>query len=523
MKVCRVEEMRRLDKTASKVFGIKEELLMENAGEASYFAILKELKKLKKRFVICCGGGNNGGDGFVVARKLFSNNADVKVFILGDPEKYSGAAKMNLDIIKKLSIPIKKVESEKEIKHELFHADVIVDAIFGTGLSREVGGIYKQIINLINESREKGKQVVSLDIPSGVSGDTAQVMGTAVRADFTITFGLPKLGNILYPGYELGGRLYITHISFPPHLYEDKEILCQINDPVFIPKREKTGHKGSFGDVLFIAGAKSYFGAPFLSAHSFFKAGGGYSRLAAPESMVPFLASIGPEIVFVPQKETAQGSISLVNIQSLLQLAEKVDMLVVGPGLSLNEETQRLVLEIVEKVDKPILIDGDGITSVSKNKDILKKRKAETVLTPHPGEMQRIIGISIAEINKNKIDVLQMACSELNSFIVLKGAHSLIGFPDKKVYINMTGNPGMATAGSGDVLTGTISAMFGIGLPIPEAVRTGVFLHGLSGDIAAKQKGEDGITAVDISEFLPDAIKMLRESPEELPSYYEII
>ncbi len=523
MKVCRVEEMRRLDKTASEVFGIKEELLMENAGEASYFAILKELKKIKKRFVICCGGGNNGGDGFVVARKLFSNNADVRVFILGDPEKYSGAAKMNLDIIKRLSIPIKKVESEKEVKHELSHADVIIDAIFGTGLSREVGGIYKQIINLINESREKGKQVVSLDIPSGVSGDTAQVMGTAVRADFTITFGLPKLGNILYPGYELQGRLYITHISFPPHLYEDKEILCQINDPVSIPKREKTGHKGSFGDVLFIAGAKSYFGAPFLSAHSFLKAGGGYSRLAAPESIVPFIASLGPEIVFVPQKETAQGSISIANIQSLLQLAEKVDMLVIGSGLSLNEETQRLVLEIVEKVDKPILIDGDGITAVSKNKDILKKRKAETVLTPHPGEMQRITGISIAEINKNKIDVLQMACSELNSIIVLKGAHSLIGFPDKKVYINMTGNPGMATAGSGDVLTGTISAMFGIGLPIPEAVRTGVFLHGLSGDIAAKQKGEDGITAVDISEFLPDAIKMLRESPEELPSYYEII
>ncbi len=523
MKVCRVEEMRKLDKTASERFGIKEELLMENAGEASYFAILKELKDTKKRFVICCGGGNNGGDGFVVARKLFSNNAKVKVFILGDPDKYAGAARMNLNIIKKLSIPIKRVESEKEIKHELFHSDVVVDAIFGTGLSREVGGIYKQVIDLINESREKGKQVVSLDIPSGVSGDTAQIMGTAVRADFTITFGLPKLGNVLYPGYEHGGKLYITHISFPPSLYSSEELLCQINEPISLPKRERTGHKGSFGDVLFIAGAKSYFGAPFLSAHSFLKAGGGYSRLAAPESIVPFIASLGPEIVFVPQKETEQGSISFANLQSLLQLAEKVDMLVIGPGLSLNEETQRVVLEIVEKVEKPILIDGDGITAISKDKNILKKRKAETIITPHPGEMQRITGVSIPEINKNKIDILQNTCSELNSIIVLKGAHSLIGFPDKKVYINMTGNPGMATAGSGDVLTGTISAMFGIGFSIPEAVRMGVFLHGLAGDIAAKQKGEDGITAVDISEFLPDAIKMLRESTEKLPSYYEII
>ncbi len=523
MKVCRVEEMRKLDKTASERFGIKEELLMENAGEASYFAILKELKEVRKRFVICCGGGNNGGDGFVVARKLFSNNADVKVFILGDPEKYTGAAKMNLDIIKKLYVPIKEVESEKDIKHELFHSDVVVDAIFGTGLSREVGGIYKKVIELINESKQKGKQVVSLDIPSGVSGDTGQVMGTAVRADFTITFGLPKLGNVLYPGYELVGKLYVTHISFPPSLYNSKELLCEINEPVPLPKREKTGHKGSFGDVLFIAGAKSYFGAPFLSAHSFLKAGGGYSRLAAPESIVPFVASLGPEIVFVPQKETEQGSISFKNVQALLQLSEKVDMVVIGPGLSLNEETQKLVLELVEKLDKPTLIDGDGITAISQNKAILKNRKAETVLTPHPGEMQRITGISISEINKNKIDILQSTCSELNSIIVLKGAHSLVGLPNKKVYINMTGNPGMATAGSGDVLTGTISAMFGMGLSISDAVRMGVLVHGLAGDIAAEQKGEDGITAVDISEYLPNAMKRLREASKESLSYYELI
>ena len=521
MKVCRVDEMRRLDKKASEVFGIKEELLMENAGEASYFVILKELKDIKKRFVVCCGIGNNGGDGFVVARKLYSNGSDVRILILGDPEKYRGSAKMNLDIVKRISIPIKRVESAEDIRNDLFHADAVVDAIFGTGLSREVGGTYRDVIGLINEAKEKGKKVISLDIPSGISGDTAQVMGISVKADVTITFGLPKLGNILYPGYENCGKLYITHISFPPKLYNDKDILCEINEPLDIPERKKTGHKGTFGDVLFIAGAGGYFGAPFLSAHSFLKAGGGYSRLAAPASIIPFIATLGPEIVFLPQEETEERTISLRNKERLLQMSEKVDMVVIGPGLSLNEETQRLVLELVDKIEKPVLIDGDGITAISKDLDIIKRRKADTILTPHLGEMQRITGISIPEIDKNKVDILQETCSKLGAIIVLKGAHSLIGLPDRRVYINMTGNPGMATAGSGDVLTGSIAAMFGLGFPIPDAVRMGVLLHGLSGDVASKEKGEDGITAKDISEYLPYTMKLLRE--KKIPTYYHVI
>jgi len=521
MKVCHVAEMRRLDKTASEVFGIKEELLMENAGEASYFAILKELKDIKKRFVICCGIGNNGGDGFVVARKLHSNGADVKVFVLGDPEKFKGSASMNLEIIKRLPIEIKKVESIDELDQALSWCDVIVDAIFGTGLSRDVEGIYRDVIELINKSK---KFVVSLDIPSGVAGDTGKVMGVAVRANLTITFGLPKIGNILYPGYELCGTLYITHISFPPELYQDKDIKCEINEPIPIPERSKTGHKGSFGDVLFIAGAKNYFGAPYLAARSFLKAGGGYSRLAAPQSITPFIATIGPEIVFLPQKETKEGSISLESKEELLRLSEIVDMVVIGPGLSLNEETQKLVMELVEKIDKPLLIDGDGLTAISKDVSIIKKRKAATILTPHPGEMSRITGISIPDIDRDKINVLQNTCKELNAIVVLKGAHSLIGLPDQRVFINMTGNPGMATAGSGDVLTGTIAAMFGQGLSIEDSVRMGVFIHGLSGDIAAKEKGEDGITAQDILEFLPKTIKLYREKAlDDMIQYYQII
>jgi NAD(P)H-hydrate epimerase len=412
-----------------------------------------------------------------------------------------------------MPIEISKVSSIESIKSAVLHSDAIVDAIFGTGLDREVGGIYKDVIQLINESK---KAVFSVDIPSGINGDSGEVMGIAVKADYTITFGLPKIGNMLYPGYDHCGKLYVAHISFPPSLYNTDSIKVAINNPIELPKREKNAHKGDFGEVLFIAGASGYFGAPYFSALSFLKAGGGYSRLATPISVSPFLATRGSEIVFVPQKETPSGSIALENKGELLELSDRVDMVVMGPGLSLNEETQELVRELAQEINKPLLIDGDGITAISTNMEVIKRRKSETILTPHLGEMSRITKMEISEINRNKIEVLQRTAKELNAMIVLKGAHSLIGYPDGKGYINLSGNPGMATAGSGDVLTGTIAAMFGLGLPLGDAVRMGVFIHGFAGDLAAADKGEDGITAQDILDYLPVAMKHHRENFAEI-------
>jgi NAD(P)H-hydrate epimerase len=231
--------------------------------------------------------------------------------------------------------------------------------------------------------------------------------------------------------------------------------------------------------------------------------------------VTPFIANKGSEIVFIPQKETDSGSISLENRDALFELSEKMDMVVMGPGLSLNEETQQLTRELTRKIEKPLLIDGDGLTAVSKELDALKQRKAPTLLTPHMGEMSRITKMSVGDLDKNKIDILQRTTKALNSIIVLKGAHSLIGYPDERVYINMSGNPGMASAGSGDVLTGTIAAMFGLGLSIEDAVRKGVFIHGFSGDLAATELGEDGITAQDILDYLPLAMKMDREGLDQ--------
>lgn len=519
MKVSTVEEMRALDRASVENYGYTGELLMENAGTATYHVILENFGVKGKRFVIFCGTGNNGGDGLVVARKLQSSGGQVRVHILGDEERYKGAARKNYEIARKLPLEMRNIRDAglEATKGDIEWADAVVDAIFGTGLSGEVEGTYRELVELINGS---GKVVFSVDIPSGINGDTGKVMGVAVEADYTVTFGLPKLGNLLYPGYEHCGRLYVSHISFPPSLYEG--VRLETNDPLELPRRRRDGHKGDFGEALFIAGAASYFGAPYFSALSFLKAGGGYSRLAAPRSIVPFIANKGSEIVFVPQEETPAGSISLANLEALVELADGMDIVVMGPGLSLDEETQRLVRELARRIERPLLIDGDGITAISKDLEVIKDRKAETILTPHLGEMARITGLSVQEIDEGKVGVLRRATADLGAMIVLKGAHSLVGYPDGRVFINMTGNPGMATAGSGDVLTGAIAAMFGLGLEIDDAVRMGAFVHGLSGDIAAEERGEDGVTAQDILDYLPKAVRSCRERPEELGKTYRI-
>ena len=508
MKISHVNEMRDMDLRAIEEYGIAQEILMENAGQAAYFTILKEFGIKNKTFITFCGVGHNGGDGLVVTRKIYSNGGKVTVFILGDRSKFQGAAKQNFNIVNKLQIKIIDLLDVSSALETINRSDAVIDAIFGTGLDREVKGLYRDVINMINVSQ---KTVFSIDIPSGIHGDTGQVMGTAVKAHYTTTFGLPKIGNLLYPGFEQGGKLYVTHISFPPVMQDSNHLKIATNDPEPILARSKDTHKGNYGKVLFIAGSSNYLGAPYFAAQSALKAGGGLSYLATPANLVASIGNRGSEIVFVPQKSTVSGSISLKNKRELLQFSENVDMVVIGPGLSINKETQILVKELSTEINKPLLIDGDGITAVANDWECIKKREAPTILTPHLGEMSRIAKQKIDNILKNKIGVLQSTAQALNATIVLKGAHSLIGYPDKRVFINLSGNPGMATAGSGDVLTGTIAAMYGLGFSINNSVRMGVFLHGFAGDLAAKNKGEDGLISSDIMDQLPASMKAYRE------------
>ena len=510
MKISTVEQMRALDREAITKYGIPDSLLMENAGHAVYFVILNRFKHLEgRRFTIFCGPGNNGGDGLVVARKLNSNGVAVTVFLLGEAEKFKGTAKENLEIARNLSIPLKHLSSIADVPDVLAGSDAVVDAMLGTGLSRPVGGLYREAVVAINHA---GKPVFSVDIPSGINGDTGQVMGEAVRADYTVTFGLPKQGNLLFPGFGFCGSLFVTHISFPPKLVEKEEIRLETGVPAELSSRVSDSHKGDYGKVLFIAGSQNYLGAPRFSALSFLKAGGGLAYLATPKSLAPFLGSAAPELVLFPLWETETGSISDKNLEGLLSLSERMNMVVIGPGLSLDEQTQTLVRDLVERLPVPVLLDGDGITAVAGFHEGIVGRHAPTILTPHLGEMSRLTGKNLEEIRENRMGILRDTAAALKAEIVLKGAHSLVGSDDGKIWLNLSGNPGMATAGSGDVLTGCIGAMVGRGMPLKDAAKTGVFLHGLSGDLAAAEKGEDGVTAGDLMAMLPLAVKTFRES-----------
>lgn len=494
-------------------FEIPQDILMENAGSAVFSAISRELKVDNSKFVIFCGGGNNGGDGLVVARKLTSNGAEVIVFLLSGKEKLEGAARENFEIISKMPVEIERVESVGGVEDTITNSDVIVDAILGTGITRNVEGLYKRLIQLINES---GKKVVSVDIPSGINGDTGGSMGVAVNADITVTFGLPKIGNLLYPGYELGGKLYVSHISFPPTHYNSDSIKAEIFNPLELPQRDKNTHKSDYGKCLFVSGAPSYLGAPYFSSLSFLKAGGGLSYLATPKSVSSFIASRGSEIVISPQSETESGSIAIENKEELLESSKNADIVIMGPGLSLNDETQELVRQLASEINVPLLIDGDGITAISKDLDVVRERDVETILTPHPGEMSRIAKMSIDKIKKKRIDILQQTTEDLGAIVVLKEARSLTGYPDGKVLVNTSGNPGMATAGSGDVLTGTIAAMYGLGYSVEKATPMGVFLHGLAGDLASEELGEDGITAQNILDCLPSALNYHKDNYDQI-------
>jgi NAD(P)H-hydrate epimerase len=521
MKVATVEEMKELDRRAIEEFGVPDAFLMENAGEAVYYVIQRELGVAGNRFTVVCGLGNNGGDGLVVARKLHSSGAEVRVFVLGDPAKFGEASKVHLEMLRASGATVIGDPKAEQVVETAAGSDAIVDAIFGTGIARDVEGPYRAVVQGINAT---GLPVFAIDIPSGVDGNTGAVRGVAIDAHWTVTFGLPKRGNLLYPGAGLGGRLILTHISFPPQLHRAEEITVEVSDPPPLPPRREDGHKGSFGDALFVAGASSYYGAPAFAALSMLKAGGGYSRLAAPRSVIPALAALAGEIVFDPQEETKQGSLALKAADRIIELAGEVDLVVLGPGLSLEDETRRLVRKLASRIEKPLLIDGDGLTAVAAETDVVQYRAGATVLTPHPGELARILGKEIAEIQADPVTAAQTAAESLGAIVVLKGAHSLISTPERHVYVNTSGNSGMATAGSGDVLTGTIAAMHGLGLAIEEAVRAGVFVHGLAGDLAAGERGEDGLTARDILENLPAAVRVYREDHDAVTSdFYDTV
>ncbi len=517
MNIANIDQIKHLDKTAMELYKIPQDILMENASISAYEVIKKEFDIHRDTFAVFCGPGNNGGDGMALARKLHSRNADVIVVLLGKGDKYAGSSATNYSILQSIDIPIYSAEDIGDLDTFIATRSVLVDAILGVGLDREVSGIYRGAIAAVNSS---DKKVLSLDIPSGINGNTGEIMGSAVIADFTISFGVPKLGNLLYPGYKHNGVLYVSKISFPSKLYSS--LKTKVNTPTELPKRMPDSHKGSYGRVLFIGGGGQYYGAPFFNSMGFLKAGGGYSRLACPKAIVPVLASRGSEIVFHPMEVTENGNLSKKCKEEILELSSSMRLVVLGGGMSTEEDTQELIKSMVSDVQLPIIIDADGIRAISKNLQLLLDRKHPTILTPHLGELSSLLGMEIEEIKKNQVELCREFCCKFGVILVVKGAHSQVYCPDGSVYINMSGCSALATAGSGDVLCGVIAAQYALGMNIETSARNGVFLHGFCSELISKKKGEDGVVASDLLEFLPKTMKLFRENYEDIKKYYSI-
>lgn len=509
MKVATAEQMREFDRRASEEFGVPSIVLMENAGRSVFEAVRDALGDLADmRVTIVAGRGNNGGDGFVVARHLREAGTRVSVFLLGSPEEVKGDARTNLDMLLESGVAVTSVKSSDDITVALSDGHAVVDAVFGTGLRGEVTGLPADVIRAINAA---GKPVVAVDIPSGMDADTGEILGVCVDADCTVTFALPKIGLLTYPGAACVGDLTVADIGIPKCLYE--EITVELVDDGMVasklPDRPPDAHKGTFGTAVVIAGSLGLTGAAAMASEAALRAGAGLSTLGCPAGLWNVMAAKLTEVMTRGLPDGGSGAISSDALYEALELVDKGDSVVLGCGLGTHADTIEFVHRLVKLVHKPMIIDADGLNALAQDAGILEGEHGDLVLTPHPGEMSRLLGTSTQAVQSNRMDVVREAASRFRCVVVLKGARTLIADPSGRVFVNPTGGPGLATGGTGDVLAGTIGGLLAQGLSPLDAAICGAFVHGRAGDIAAGELGAAGTIAGDVLNALPFALKEL--------------
>lgn len=511
MKAATAAEMRKIDQIAIKTFGIPGTVLMENAGVETARQVVATLGTVENKMIcIFAGKGNNGGDGFVVARHLFNQGAKIKVFLLGVKSAISGDAKVNLDIIIRMGISVIEVSHSRDwekVKIAATFAECLVDALLGTGFTGEVSGDLAQAVEIINKS---DKLKVAVDIPTGIDADTGQIRGSAVRADYTVTLGLPKPGLLIYPGAGCVGKLIMADIGIPVKLLTDNSIKQNIITSGSIKEilaiRQPDAHKGTTGKVTVIAGSQGLTGAAALTSMAASRTGAGLVTLGTAESLNDIMEAKLTEVMTRPLPETVGRTIGRKALPYIEEMALKSDVLAIGPGLGRQDETMALVRETIMKAECPLVIDADALNALVGHTEILNQAKALPILTPHPGEMARLTGLSVKDVSKDCVTTARHAAGLWGAVVVLKGARTIIAYPDGEVYINTNGNPGMATGGTGDVLTGVIAGLIAQGVTTHAAAIAGVHIHGLAGDIAAATRGTIGLVAGDVVEALPAAI-----------------
>jgi ADP-dependent NAD(P)H-hydrate dehydratase / NAD(P)H-hydrate epimerase len=502
--------MREADRRTIDDIGIPSLVLMENAGRQAVAAMEAMYADLMERQVaVLCGHGNNGGDGFVIARTLVQRGVDVAVFLLGVVQEVRGDARTNLEILGRLGITVIEVaDSQAWELHfsEFSDCNLIVDAIFGTGLNAPVTGLIESVIADVNAC---GVPIVAIDLPSGLSADVTDTRGPCIDASLTVTLAAPKLPLVLPPAETHAGDIVIADIGIPGEVIEALEgpridLLTRGSMRELVSPRAPDSHKGDYGRVLVVAGSRGKSGAAHLAAVGALKSGAGLVTVATPSGCQPVVAAMGAEYMTEALRESAAG-IEADEVERMMEMAR--DVIAIGPGLGQLPGTQEFIRFLVDRATAPLVIDADGLNAFVRDPDRLTGREGrEVIITPHPGEMARLVGMSTDEVQRSRLEIARNFAVAHRVYVVLKGHRTLIATPDEKVFINPTGNPGMATGGTGDVLTGMIAGWLAQLLDAEAACKLAVYLHGMAGDLAEADEGEVAMTAADLAGHIGDAI-----------------
>ncbi len=516
MRLVTAKQMRELDRLTIEQYGIPGHVLMERAGAGATEALLQTFPHARKTSVlIFAGKGNNGGDGLVMARLLKKQGVKCEVMLTAKKDEVTGDALRNLTAFVKMRGKVTEVTDPQQldfVRDKLARCGLIVDALLGTGLNAPVKGLLAGLIDLINTS---GAPVVAVVIPSGLDADRGEPLGTAVQAELTVTFGYPKLGQIGEPGASYVGELAIVDIGIAPEalatVRPQVELLTAEEIGVLVRPRRRVAHKGDFGHLLVLAGARGKSGAALLCGGAALRVGTGLVTLGGPSALNAVFSSVLIEAMTIPLPELPDGSFCL-DENATAQAMKGKTAIAFGPGVGVSTDTIGLTRWLLSHSEAPLVIDADGLNCVATDVAVLQKARVPVVLTPHPGEMARLLQVSNAEVQAKRLDVARAFAVEHKCFLVLKGANTIIAAPDGRAWINTTGNPGMASGGMGDVLTGIIGGLLAQGYAPEEACQLGVFLHGYAGDRAAEERGEAGILARDLIERLPEGLRALRQS-----------
>ena len=514
MKVLTGSQMGEIDRRAQGL-GLDVLVLMENAGRSVAQALAERFPLPGKRIIVLAGKGNNGGDGLVAARHLLGLGAAVRTFILGERGRLSPPAARNATILEGSEAAVDYLPDEKSLvalEPHLPQAEVVVDALLGLGIAGPVQGYYAKAIELINSC---GAFVLAVDLPSGLEAETGHVLGPCVRADLTVTMGLPKLGLLLHPGREYAGEIVVGEVGYPCSLIEGFDSGLELIDRRLVqrllPQRRAYSHKGDYGKIFVLAGSRGYTGAAALAAESALRAGAGLVTLGIPESLNPILEEKLTEVITRPLPDN-DGALAYGALEEIEEGLRDQDILALGPGLSRHPETARLVKELVRRVALPMVIDADGLNNLSDEPRLIREAEGPMVLTPHPGELSRLNNKTIAEIEADRVGAAKAFATEYDVVLVLKGVPTVIARPDGFTYINSTGNSGLASGGSGDVLCGLIGGLLAQGLSAEDAAVCGVYLHGLIADRLRERTGERGMIAGDLVRKLPEVLREFEPS-----------